>query len=83
MPKPQMTHLIDQLTGFGVVERIPNATDRRVTNIRLTSKGLLLFEDLRQKLHETIRNELSGLTPRDLTDMSDALDTIRRIGAKL
>ncbi len=83
MPKPQVTHLIDQLATTGVVERHPDTADRRVINIALTENGQLLFEDLRQKVQETMRKELSGLTPQELTEMSQALDTIRKIGARL
>ncbi len=83
MPKPQVTHLIDQLARTGVVERHPDTTDRRVINIALTERGQLLFEDLRHKVQETMRKELSGLTSQELAEMSQALDTIRRIGARL
>jgi DNA-binding MarR family transcriptional regulator len=83
MPKPQVTHLVDQLAKNGVVERHPDSTDRRVTNIALTEHGRFLFEELRQKLQETIRKELAGLTPQELAEMSEALETLRRIGARL
>jgi len=83
MPKPQVTHLIDKLAKNGVVERHPDSTDRRVTNIALTEHGRLLFEDLRQKVQETIRKELAGLTPQELAEMSGALETLRRIGTRL
>ncbi len=83
MTKPQMTHLIDQLVRLGVVERCPDATDRRVINLVLTDKGRVLLEDMKRKVKETIRNRLASLTAEELTQMSAALDTLRRIGSKL
>jgi DNA-binding MarR family transcriptional regulator len=83
MTKPQMTHLIDQLVNLGIVERRPDATDRRVINLALTDKGRILLEDMKRKVKETIRNRLASLTAEELTQMSAALDTLRRIGSKL
>jgi DNA-binding MarR family transcriptional regulator len=81
--KPQMTHLIDQLVKAGVVERHADSVDRRVTNIALTSYGLVLLDDLKRKVQENIRNELAGLAPEDLEEMSQAMETLKRISARL
>ena len=83
MTKPQMTHLVDQLVGFGIVERRPDATDRRVINLALTDNGRVLLEDMKRKVKENIRNRLASLTPEELSEMSVALETLRRIGGKL
>ena len=83
MTKPQMTHLIDQLVGLGIIERRPDANDRRVINLALTDKGRVLLEDMKRKVTENIRNRLASLTAEELTQMSVALDTLRRIGSKL
>ena len=83
MPKPQVTHLIDQLVKSGIVERNPDTADRRVVNIALTERGRVMLEDLRQKVQEIIRKELADLTSQELADMSAALETLRRIGARL
>ena len=40
VPKPQMTHLIDQLVDSGIVARNPDSSDRRVINIALTERGV-------------------------------------------
>ena len=83
MTKPQMTHLVDQLVRLGIVERRPDANDRRVINLALTDKGHVLLEDMKRKVTENIRNRLASLTVEELTQMSAALDTLRRIGSKL
>ena len=81
--KPQMTHLVDQLVRLGIVERCPDTTDRRVINLALTEHGRALLEDLKRKVRQTIKNSLAGLTPEELAQMAQALETLRTIGARL
>jgi DNA-binding MarR family transcriptional regulator len=81
--KPQMTHLVDHLVKMGVIERRPDARDRRVINLTLTEQGKVMRDTFRHKIEENVKSALSGLTPDELTSMADALDTLRNIGAKL
>jgi len=83
MTKPQMTHLVDQLVRLGIVERRPDATDRRVINLALTDNGRVSLEDMKRKVKENIRNRLASLTAEELSEMSAALETLRNIGGKL
>jgi len=83
MTKPQMTHLVDQLVGLGIVERSRDATDRRVINLALTDNGRVSLEDMKRKVKENIRNRLASLTPEELYEMSVALETLRSISDKL
>ena len=83
MTKSQMTHLIDQLVGQGIVERRPDEKDRRVINLSLTEHGGVLLADAKRKVQETIRQALAGLSADDLRAMSGALETLKDIGARL
>ena len=83
MTKPQLTHLVDQLVRLGIVERSPDATDRRVIHVALTDNGRILLEDMKRKVKENIRIRLASLTEEELTQMSAALETLRNIGGKL
>jgi DNA-binding MarR family transcriptional regulator len=83
VPKPQMTRLIDQLVGSGIVERHPDLTDRRVIRLALTAHGRKLFGDLKQKVQENIKNRLAGLNPEELAKMSRALEMLRSIVTRL
>jgi DNA-binding MarR family transcriptional regulator len=83
VPKSQMTHLIDKLVALKIVERIPAADDRRVTNLVLTHHGKMILKELNEKVRENIKKRLSGLTPEDLHELSHALETIRNIGSRL
>lgn len=82
-PKPQMTHLIDQLVDMGIVERHPDTEDRRVINLALTDHGRTLFREVKEKVKENMKIRLSGLTPEELSEMSHALETLRNIGARI
>jgi DNA-binding MarR family transcriptional regulator len=83
MPKSQMTHLIDQLADQGAVERRPDEKDRRVINLSLTEHGRALLDDAKHKVLEKIKEALSGLSKEDLKAMSQALETLKNIGARL
>jgi DNA-binding MarR family transcriptional regulator len=65
------------------VERRPDENDRRVINLALTAKGRVLLDEGKQKIKENIKIKLAGLTPEELSEMSAALETLRRIGSKL
>ena len=81
--KPQMTHLVDQLVKLDIVERQPDARDRRVINLALTEHGRVLLGEVKQRVMESIRSRLAGLTPEELTRMAEALETLRDVAARL
>jgi DNA-binding MarR family transcriptional regulator len=83
VPKPQMTHLIDQLVDSGIVARNPDSSDRRVINIALTERGVVLLEELKLKVQQNVRKELEALSPNELNEMSKALEILKRIASKL
>ena len=83
MTKPQLTHLVDALVALGLVERRPDAKDRRVINLALTDKGRVLGKEMKQKVKENIKKRLACLTPEELAQMSAALETLRKIVGKL
>ena len=68
---------------LGIVERQPDAMDRRVIHVALTDNGRKTFEDMRQKMKEKIKNRLASLTSEELNQMSTALETLRNIVGKL
>jgi DNA-binding MarR family transcriptional regulator len=81
--KPQITHLVDQLVNLGIVERSPDAADRRVINLILTASGSKLLGEMKEKVRENVKNRLATLTSEELSEMLAALETLRRIGSKL
>lgn len=83
IPRSQMTHLIDQLVRASIAERHPDLTDRRLVHVALTAHGQVLAEDVRLKVEESMRADLAGLSPDELAEMSQALETLRRIVTRL
>ncbi len=81
--KPQMTRIIDQLERSGFVERIADPSDRRVTNIALTASGRVMLANLKLKVTENVKKALATLSPEELVQMSEALETLERIIGKL
>jgi DNA-binding MarR family transcriptional regulator len=83
MTKPQLTHVVNRLVKLGIVERQPDAMDRRVIHVALTDNGRKTLKDMRQKVKEKIKNRLASLTSEELNQMSTALETLRNIVGKL
>ncbi|MGP8079969.1 MAG: MarR family winged helix-turn-helix transcriptional regulator [Dehalococcoidales bacterium] len=83
MTKPQLTHLVDALVALNLVERLPEAKDRRVIYLVLTDKGRLLGMEMKKKVNENIKRRLACLTPEELVQMSAAFETLRKIVGKL
>src|SRR5208283_1175033 len=83
MTKPQLTHLVETLVTLGLVERLPDETDRRVIRLTLTKNGRVKLKGLREKLKENIKRKLAFLTPEELNQMGIALETLRNTVGKL
>jgi DNA-binding MarR family transcriptional regulator len=83
IPKPQMTHLIDQLISLAIAERQPDTRDRRIIKIALTDKGKITLEECKGLMRSDIRQKLSCLKDEELAELSVSLAKLRDIGAKL
>jgi len=81
--KQNMTTLIDRLMNDGLVERRSHATDRRVTNIFITEKGIQFLKESMSSLKNIVKGNLSGLSEEDLLSLCDSFRTIRTITHKL
>ncbi len=83
IPKPQMTHFLDKLTSLGVVERLPDARDRRIINVVLTSKGKTVLGECKELIRDNIRKKLAYLKDDELEELSVSLRKLRGILLKL
>jgi DNA-binding MarR family transcriptional regulator len=83
IPKPQMTHLIDKLVTLEMVERQPDARDRRIINIVLTRRGKTLLKKNRRMIEGAIKKSLTSLTDEELEELSTSLRKLRQILSKL
>ena len=73
IPKPQMTHLIDRLEGLDIVVRQADPADRRIVNVSLTDHGRSIIDELDQVLKSSVRDKLSGLTGKEVEELSVSL----------
>lgn len=81
--KPYTTVLVDRLIDKGLVERVLDADDRRLINIKITRNGRGTFGEFRKYAREIVIGNLSSLTPNDLSALYASMKTIRSITSKL
>ena len=81
--KSQMTHSIDKLIRLDMIERQPDAKDRRRTNIRLTEKGKMTVEEVKRTSKSLMRAKLSALRAEELEKLSDSLNCIAEAFSKM
>ena len=81
--RPQMTHLIDRLVELNIVEREINQEDRRMLNIRLSTKGKKIVKDHDKRILTATTEALSALTSEELQKLSDSVKTLKEIFSKL
>jgi DNA-binding MarR family transcriptional regulator len=82
-PKPNVTTLIDKLILNKLVERFPDAKDRRIINIKLTKKGLKTKQDIDNIFRQKTRKRLSSLTENEAKELSHSLSIVRKILSKI
>jgi len=68
-----MTNRIDRLQSQGLVERAPDANDRRGVVVTLTPAGLARVDEAMAALLEREEQLLAGLTAADRTQLADLL----------
>lgn len=83
IPKPQMTYFLNKLISLGIVERLPDARDRRIINVVLTNKGKTVLEECRELIRDNIRNKLAYLKDDELEELSVSLSKLSGILSKL
>ena len=72
-----VTGLVDRLVAEGLVMRVANEKDRRATFVRLTNKGLRLFQAM-AAAHERWVNEILGSFSDERSEaMVGLLDALR------
>jgi len=81
--KPQMTRWIDRMVDMGLVERWPDAVDRRVIDIALTEKGKEIFTELENTIIRDFKEKLSCLSDEDLKGLSASMMKLADILSKL
>lgn len=68
-----ITGIVDRLEKGGYLVRERDPVDRRVTWIRMTSKGLALYEETSRTFQEEVAQHLEGLSTKELRILSRIL----------
>jgi DNA-binding MarR family transcriptional regulator len=76
---PTITKVVDALESRGFVERVRDASDRRVCRVRSTARGRRQLEASRTRRTAWLANQLRGLEPDDLERLAAALDVIEQL----
>lgn len=72
-----MTAIVDALAEAGLVRRFPSRSDRRVTLIGLTPKGVLLLEQFLPAFYGTLNRYFQGLTDTEKLNLIHGLNRLR------
>jgi len=76
LAKGWVTDIIDNLEKKNLVIRIHNEDDRRVIKIRITDKGMKMYDEMRQFIKETIKESLKNLDNDEIKSFENILNKI-------
>jgi DNA-binding MarR family transcriptional regulator len=76
---PTMTRIVAGLEELALVTRERDAHDRRVTRVRLTSRGQRFIERSRTRRDAYLASHLRSLTPSELTTLDRAAHVLERV----
>jgi MarR family transcriptional regulator, organic hydroperoxide resistance regulator len=74
-----LTGVIDRLVEQGLVTRMENPGDRRMTILQPTEKGESLVSELRERRISYLSQALADLSPQELKTIGDGLDLLARV----
>jgi DNA-binding MarR family transcriptional regulator len=81
--KAHMTQLVNKLVELELVERTLDSSDRRITNISLTSQGKDVLKEHKNNIMTSIMESISKLTAQELQDLSISLNRLKDILSRL
>lgn len=77
MTVPATSLLVESMVGKGFFERNPNPTDRRAVCIRLSEKGMELFDEVYANFNRAIDERAAELTEEDLIAIAAVVAKLR------
>ncbi len=75
---PTISRTVDELERQGLAERAPHASDRRVTEVRVTEKGRALLEEGRRRRLDALVEALAGASEEELAVLIEAAGIVDR-----
>lgn len=83
LSKPYITSLVDLLAAKKLVIRVQSETDRRITNISLTSEGLIFINGHEQILVDNFSKKFKGFTKEEIAELKTASKKLRALLEKI
>ncbi len=76
---PAITRNLDKLEEAGLIDRSRSTSDARRITLELTPRGRSTLRSIRSQRTALLVAMLAGLTPDELSKVSEASDALRRI----
>lgn len=76
---PTATKIVEKLHAGGLVTRVGDPTDRRITLVSLTAEGDALLADIRARKTAWLTTRLGELPTEELALLTDALDVLEHL----
>lgn len=76
---PTATKIVDKLHAQGLVDRVGDPTDRRVTLVSVTPAGDRLLADIRARKTAWLATRLAELPADEVARLTDALDVLEHL----
>lgn len=73
-----VTGIVNRLAGQGLLTRIPDPNDRRITWLKVTEKGEVLLANLREGRASEMHKILDKLTEEELSIVARGFDLLAR-----
>ncbi|HET9091100.1 MAG TPA: MarR family transcriptional regulator [Acidimicrobiales bacterium] len=78
-----LSRLVPKLEQAGLVRRLPDESDRRVTFLTASAKGSRLLERIRSERNDALSRRLGELDPDERRALSAALPVLERLAERL
>ncbi len=75
---PTMSRSISTLVERGWVEKVPDASDGRITRLQLTDEGRMVLAEIQQVAAEAVTRQLAGLTSQDCRRLVSGLGALHQ-----
>ena len=75
--KGNITRLLDRMEADGLIQRMPNNNDRRISDIYLTERGLSSFKEMAVSHEKWVDGIFNVLSNKETKDLISLLSKIR------
>lgn len=76
---PTMTKIVGRLLDAGLIDRVPDPDDRRVTRVTLSAEGRRFIHRARTAKNAYLAKRIARLDPADVVALMRATDAIERL----